>query len=50
MNRHAKLIEALGHKAPVLNQIRLVLTGLQPELECLFAERALLYDNEQKGG
>ena len=50
MNRHAKLVEALGHKAPVLNQIRLVLTGLQPKLECLFAERALLYDLEQKGG
>ena len=39
---HYSVAEALGCKAPVLNQIRLVLTGQQPELEHLFAERALI--------
>ena len=49
VSRHAKLVKALGRKAPVLNQIRLVMTGQQPELEHLFAERALIYQKEQKG-
>lgn len=49
MSRHDKLFRALGRKALAFNQIRLVLTGQQPELEQLFAERALLYQKEQEG-
>ncbi len=49
MSKHDKLIKALGRKALAFNQIRLVLTGQQPTLELLFAERALLYQKEQEG-